>query len=63
MFSFKPWSITQAALILVSVSFVLGWYEIEMPEYDVLKVLGKNAEIRRYAASKWATISTQGAII
>ena len=64
MILFKSWRyayVYQVALVLISIGTVFSWFEIEMPDYEVLKVLGKNVEIRRYDATKWASISTQGA--
>ena len=34
--------------------------EIERPNYEVLKTLGENMEIRKYEASKWVSTTMEG---
>ena len=44
---------------LWSLTFTLFSIGIEMPNYEVIKTLSNNVEIRRYDASKWACATTK----
>lgn len=53
--------IFSTALLFASISCTLcSWWDIEMPEYDVVKQIGKNVEIRRYNVTKWVGITSKG---
>jgi len=42
----------------VSSAFCL-WTETETPDYDVVKQIGKNVEIRRYNMTKWVGVTSK----
>ena len=52
--------ILSTALLFASLSCAFcSFFDIEMPEYDVVKQIGKNVEIRRYNETKWVGITSK----